>query len=549
MYKILIVDDEELIRQDLVYRVGASGYSFEWIMDVSSGEEALEIIRTTPPDILFTDIMMFETSGLDLIEKARSFRSKLVSAIICGYPDFSFAQRALKLGVVDYLLKPVSPEQLNDVLAKTTSEVERQRCMKKKDRDNYVFQMRLSNQRGQELFDALCTGQKGVDFDELVAGFPDGVSHFRFMLFRLGYSEDTPQRERLALRYGVHNILHELCPECISTGNSSNPREVVAIWGIFGEDERRDLAEAEKLRVTLEKGLLIRIDLGLSERVDSLDSSIYIEARDALDLRFSTSLAQDSSKCDPLDRDEASQAWHGKTWCYKNGDDTYSWEKDAEFYEIHITMFKSLLSAGDINNAASVAVELLKSYQTKKKFGIRAAYTQLIVLLSRSCYRKGVHILPLLGSENINGSVLDDCEDFEELSQRLYNLIITAMSSWICGQNDIKWIMNQVRSYIEGHYCESSLCTKELANRFSISLGYLSASYRKVFGITISKYIITKRVSYAASLLRETQLSIQSVSENSGFNNLSYFMRVFKSYYGMTPGQFRENVKSTGGFT
>ena len=99
-----------------------------------------------------------------------------------------------------------------------------------------------------------------------------------------------------------------------------------------------------------------------------------------------------------------------------------------------------------------------------------------------------------------------------------------------------------MKKYIDENFADSELCTKKLAQHFCISLGYLSATYRKMYNITISKYINSKRMEYAAKLLKDTNVAIGDISESCGFNNLSYFMRVFKSYYMVTPTQFREGI-------
>ncbi|WP_275983490.1 response regulator [Paenibacillus hamazuiensis] len=113
---ILVVDDEPLTRTGIGKTLEAWSAGRHHIVCAGSGAEALAILNGRPVHLLITDIRMPELSGLDMVEKLRSQGQKLVVIVISGHPDFQYAQTAIQLGVVNYLLKPIHKRKLLDAV-------------------------------------------------------------------------------------------------------------------------------------------------------------------------------------------------------------------------------------------------------------------------------------------------------------------------------------------------------------------------------------------------------------------------------------------------
>ena len=118
MYKMLIVDDEELIRRGLLKKIGWKNYGFEVVGDAGNADEALRLVETLQPDLLITDIRMPGKNGLELIAECRNRNPEMLIVILSAYDDFSYAQDALFYGVAGYLLKPVKKEELEIIMRK-----------------------------------------------------------------------------------------------------------------------------------------------------------------------------------------------------------------------------------------------------------------------------------------------------------------------------------------------------------------------------------------------------------------------------------------------
>ncbi|WP_040949459.1 response regulator transcription factor [Gorillibacterium massiliense] len=125
MLRILIADDEVKIRQGLAKIIRKAGPQFEIVGQCADAKEVMDALTEIEADVLITDIRMPGKSGLDLIEEIRSVIPTMKIIILSGYGDFSYARRAIHMGVFEYLLKPVDTEELYVALNKLLNSNER----------------------------------------------------------------------------------------------------------------------------------------------------------------------------------------------------------------------------------------------------------------------------------------------------------------------------------------------------------------------------------------------------------------------------------------
>jgi len=129
-YKVLIADDERVIREGMATLIDWNQHEFEVCGLAANGLEALDMIAKTRPDLMLVDIQMPQLSGLLLIEKAKVIAPDLEFIIITGYDEFDFARQAINLGVRDYLLKPIKEHRLLESVERIRKEMDRQRRSK-----------------------------------------------------------------------------------------------------------------------------------------------------------------------------------------------------------------------------------------------------------------------------------------------------------------------------------------------------------------------------------------------------------------------------------
>ena len=117
-YSVLLADDEPPVLRYLARLIGESRQPFSVAGTAETGDEALKLTGELAPDILITDIRMPRMDGLQLLAAVKARHPEITSIIVSGYQDFEYAREGLKVGAVDYLLKPVDPKELSDLLSR-----------------------------------------------------------------------------------------------------------------------------------------------------------------------------------------------------------------------------------------------------------------------------------------------------------------------------------------------------------------------------------------------------------------------------------------------
>lgn len=141
LYRIILVDDEEEVRQSIIRKINWTEAGFKVVGDAENGEDALEKVEALEPDLILTDIRMPYMDGLTLAERVRQKYPSIKIVIFSGYDDFEYAKQAIKLNVTEYILKPVNVEELTAILkrikANLDEEIEQKRNVNLL-RENYI---------------------------------------------------------------------------------------------------------------------------------------------------------------------------------------------------------------------------------------------------------------------------------------------------------------------------------------------------------------------------------------------------------------------------
>jgi two-component system response regulator YesN len=162
MYKVFLVEDENVVREGIRKNILWEQYGFQYTGDASDGELALPLIRKIQPDLLITDIKMPFMNGLSLIDLVRKEFPRTKIVIISGYDDFSYAQQAIRMGVEQYLLKPIIKEKLVEILIglhkKMTEEQRQQEYIESFQREAQEYE----NFSRRRFFEQIVTGGLSV---------------------------------------------------------------------------------------------------------------------------------------------------------------------------------------------------------------------------------------------------------------------------------------------------------------------------------------------------------------------------------------------------
>lgn len=146
MIRILIVDDEKLERNGIKFLLKREPGEYQ-VLEAENGREALGLLQTEQVDILLSDVKMPYMNGLELSKHVREQYPDLPIIIFSGYNDFSYAREAIRYGVLDYVLKPVDPQEFHKTLEKVVSHIttRQEREEKQLRREDYLKKFFLLN--------------------------------------------------------------------------------------------------------------------------------------------------------------------------------------------------------------------------------------------------------------------------------------------------------------------------------------------------------------------------------------------------------------------
>lgn len=237
---LLIVDDEPKIRRGLHRYLSNTDLEFDIVETAETGLIALEKARKIRPDIILADICMPKMDGLEFIEKISRELEDAKVIIISGHDDFSYAQKALRYGVEEYVLKPIDLHQLYGLLKRTYNKI----LSEKDKKDHFRFALdSVQNNKdalASQLFAQLVNGQIRSDETENIARYI-GFSipeHASLMIIRVldRLAESSVEWERSLLCYAVDNIVREMCSGMENALFFNDSRHNIIVLSSYCED-------------------------------------------------------------------------------------------------------------------------------------------------------------------------------------------------------------------------------------------------------------------------------------------------------------------------
>lgn len=501
MYRMLVVDDEKTERECVRFLIEQSGLPLE-VSEAGDGWEALMRLKETDgADILFTDVQMPLMDGLELIREAEKLFPDMKILIFSSYADFEYARTALTLGVVNYILKPVIPEELKKSLEGLIGQLDEEAASRKlKDRQKsfmlqYALQLSISgNLDGSRVEPAVIKQLERfhcmvlVDFD---GDFLENNSFVFYESLRYAMKLDmeslnlSPDQALLLLRTPVEN-----------------PKE----WG---------MKLLFHIQETFQISCWLAISGPLSGQASLKDAFAAVEQQ--MERRFWEPQVHVFAK------QERENAQDGA------GDGT---DENRQLLQI-----KRALGNRDgaaLQEALDSLFAKYRSRQNQSQIYVKFIFSNLLTTL-----------YPFLNEMDGEKKTLDamisdlylqpDISEIVRMVQELASRIIGGFSSGPSIRREIL----EVTDYIGANYGKE-LSVERLASIVFLTPDYLSRLFKKSMGKSISQYIRQFRMEKARELLTGTNRKVIDIGEAVGYPNYSYFCQSFREYFGTSPERYRQ---------
>lgn len=532
MYKLLIVDDEDLVRNAILKKLDWTFIGFDDIRQAEDGEQALEIALEFKPDVVLTDIRMPFIDGLELSQRLSEVLPDTKILLLSGHDEFKYAQEAVKIGVYDYILKPIHSVKLTELLKKVKTQLDiensdRTKLTKLKTQLNQslpLLKERFFNLLINNSINAMET-KKQMEY--LETNFQGDV--FIVCVFEiddLGLLTETNSSEDMALlSFSVSNIISELIGNNGVAFNDSSNRHIIIFSGDNADKQSMEAdlyTILEQINSNITKYLKITITIGIGSFCSFL-GKLHVSYKDALQ----------ALKCKIVMG--KNKIFNIKDLGYQSSDLFMPVEK----IDVLLAMLK-LESPDKIEKNIDSFFEELAAEKNISSDNLKVILTELI---------SGVHrtLIELknetAGTIHLDFSIyheLNKLETLDDLRVIISHYIMSAYQ-YISNSRNIRNvnIIEKAKQYINENYFLEELSLNYIAGIVSVSPGYLSILFKKEAGENFIEYITKIRMEKAKIHLKTTNMKIYEIANAVGFVDPHYFCASFKKYTGLTTSEFK----------
>lgn len=486
MYKILAVDDEYMILEGLKYLLPWNELGFEFVKTARTAMEALDYLDNNHVDLVISDITMPEMTGIEMINAAQQQGKKFMAIFLTGYQEFNYVKEGIRLGVKDYLLKPVDKEELAEIVLKCKTELDE--LVQRQNQTQIIRENQLIRWINDELNES--------EFEKLLLDFRintrgpftvlklQGASHELLSLMNFTQKFNQP----LVISWGVQQH-HQII--LIFVGDS-------AALNIYLSCVKRQYAKS--------------IQIYVGETINEWENLYESYAR-------------------VLQLEEIKKFYPDLLPNFSNDNAPELVRDDFSFLS-----FNKSLMIGDTNTILQELDNIFERVASQQILPENARY--IAFLLFNDIFRR----YPTISRE-----VYEETIEKIRRSNNIYklkSLLEEQLSSSSCQNEDNHFsiMTKNVIEIIQKNYREE-LTLKSVADQLHVNAVYLGQVFKKEIRYSFSQYLNQIRIKRAQYLLLNSNFNINEISEEIGYNNTNYFSKMFKKLNGITPKDFREEYK------
>jgi len=522
-YKVFFVEDEIITREGIRDNVNWQASGFEFCGEATDGEMALPLLRTAQPDVLITDIKMPFMDGLQLSKIVRERMPWVKIIILSGHDEFEFAQKAISLGVTDYLLKPVTVQKLQTILQKLTVQLDQER----KEQENLKrLQEQIEDNRAMlrerflfKLVVGAITPAEAVEKGQML-GLDLIARHYLVVILKLERRDRTEQYD--------HDEYQQI--QQALTGLAEKNPDVFTLKRDWGDiillmkgstpeylEEERDLLLEEISREVAKTCYGLSIGVGASkDRVADICQS-FVEAL----IHLQNPVNESSSEL-------------------------HRFVEQKELLKLDKKVVENYLRCGakdEFDDFFNTYLRPLSETALRSALIKNYIFVDVILATAKLVDELGGEVARVIPEMHSIEGFLSNVNSVEQLREQVYQIISVGLAyreSYSSGQHAD--LIRLTKEYIEYHYADPDLSLNEVAARASLSASHFSAVFSQETHQTFKEYLTEIRINKAKELLRMTALRSADIAYQVGYNDPHYFSSVFKKNTGLSPIEFRSHA-------
>lgn len=504
--KILIVDDERNERVGIEKLIRKYQYQME-VIQAPNGREALEKFGQNDIDILLTDIKMPFMTGIELIKEVHKGGWDPICIIYSAYGEFEYAQNAIALGVMQYLLKPIKMQEFKDLFDR-------------------VISMCREKEHQQAEKEALKVKLQSVEHDKM----------YRQLLRYLESESDAILEETEALfeQEALVPVVLSSYSYLFSRYWENYEEDIEKIFGnkpvIINKDDTQTLVLAGCSRLSSLKKREEVCEKLIRMSRDKFQSEIFI----VMGTKCSN-MAELKAQYGIL-RDQLDYQFFITESTYFLSEESGFVKKESDMLSIY---FKKILTCAKLKDFQGIKSEFEKAFEyVDKNVGFSSIYIKynFSEVIKQCCelLHSGERLMEVV--EDIYGS-----RSIAQVKQAVSHLI-DVLAEEEKSQNEENRVVMMAKAFIHEHYQDCTLSVSSIADELGISSAYLSTQFKAETGQQLVKYISLYRIEKARELLTTSNVKVGEVAKKVGYLNTSYFISLFRNHVGCSPAKYRERA-------
>lgn len=540
MYKVILVDDEILTRETISESTNWEKAGFFLAGTAENGKAAISVIESVRPKLVITDITMPVMDGLELSKYIRENYPEIAVIIISGYNEFEYAKKALSYGVMEYLLKPFTPDELFQVLLKANEELSK-RIESEEEMETLKAEKEINRQKLQKVF---------------VKELLEGKATSRNLLSQMENFGMSAVYDYQAVVFVAINNAGDFYENNEQNVNDSDELLNFAIANIIGEliDKKDGILQFIE---TDQKGIYVfsaDTKEQLDEKIKQMGKRFIENVKKYLGVDISIIVG---------DTVESVADWPISLNSVKSAEkNAFSGSKDSFIYnnapnkakesegEVQLTEYTDkiieLLKQGNeekmLKTCGSLFDDLKSRHLEKNDILFRIQNIAFAILMQLKTILNPAQQLLVQNHDFFQD--MQHCRHISELQQQFIvflNFIYEQVSAGFMTSN--QKLAFQAREYIERNFSREDLTLNDVCTFLGMSPSYFSVVYKNETGETFIETMTRVRMERAKVLLLDATRKNYEIAEQVGFSDSHYFGNVFKKYTGMTPSEYGKKVR------
>jgi len=526
-YSVLFADDEYWTREKMKSIIDWERYQLEFLKPAADGEEVVNRIGQECPDILITDIDMPIINGVELIKKLKVLSPDTIIFVISGYNDFDYVKDSMKWGAINYLIKPVTKIDLIHSLSEAMELISERQAGRMEKESIQAELKKASSLLEDREFSMMIDKKEPLLMPDISLNINmefAGTSLILIKIHNPGEVIKSYKHDMNLLSYSIKRIIRESLniEEIIVFNNIYRSNEFIVVSRLENHELKQFM---QKLIFKLEQLMQSPISIVLSQHSFSMESlhMAYVQAVSMLMGRKyeSKSVIIDSS----LPQNKIGE--------------NVSLNQISEEIENRIKLY---IKSNNKKQFKMTVNHLLKqndfTYLEVKQIVKKITNFLLDIVMGKNDTQETIAAENLEEFTNQSIEYLNNDIVIEAINEMID---LTIEPKEVKGDVTMQGIVRQIAAYIDKNYFEE-LTLAELSNRYAVESSYLSKMFKQEKGDNLMVYIAKTRIAKAKEYIRENRTSLTEIAFLVGYDDYSYFNRVFRKITGKSPREYKREV-------